>query len=103
MQRPLQLRYHSPGIIFFLPSHLASSNVYEAGHTKVTSLAKKKKNSLRVPFNPPSMLNSKCGLILAKAAALRINLNLDGAPITSQSQTQFKMRTYSSEGNCFEY
>ena len=34
-----------------------------------------------------SMLKSKCGLILAKAAALRINLNLDGAPITSQSHT----------------
>jgi hypothetical protein len=34
-----------------------------------------------------SMLKSKCGLILAKAATLRINLNLDGAPITSQSHT----------------
>ncbi len=34
-----------------------------------------------------SMLKSKCGNILAKAAALRINLNLDGAPITSQSRT----------------
>ena len=34
-----------------------------------------------------SMLKSKCGNILAKAAALRINLNLDGAPITSQSHT----------------
>jgi hypothetical protein len=28
-----------------------------------------------------SMLKSKCGLILAKAAALRINLKLDGAPL----------------------
>ncbi len=34
-----------------------------------------------------SMLKSKCGNILAKAAALRINLNLDGAPITSKSHT----------------
>ena len=32
-------------------------------------------------------LKSRVGLILAKAAALRINLNLDGAPITSQSHT----------------
>ncbi len=34
-----------------------------------------------------SMLKSRVSLILAKAAALRINLNLDGAPITSQSHT----------------
>jgi hypothetical protein len=29
-----------------------------------------------------SMLKSRVGNILAKAASLRINLNLDGAPIT---------------------
>jgi hypothetical protein len=34
-----------------------------------------------------SMLKSRVGLILAKAAALRININFDGAPITSQSHT----------------
>jgi hypothetical protein len=34
-----------------------------------------------------SMMKSNCGLILPKTAALRINLNLDGAPITSQSHT----------------
>jgi hypothetical protein len=34
-----------------------------------------------------SRLKSKCGLILAKAAPLRINLNLDGTTITSQSHT----------------
>ena len=34
-----------------------------------------------------SMLKSKCGNILAKAAVLRMNLNLDGSPITSQSHT----------------
>jgi hypothetical protein len=28
-----------------------------------------------------------CGLLLAKAAALRVTLNLDGAPITSNSHT----------------
>jgi len=31
------------------------------------------------------MLKSKCGNILAKAATLRINLNLDGVPMTSVS------------------
>ena len=34
-----------------------------------------------------SMLKSRVNLILAKASALRINLNLDGAPITSVSHT----------------
>ena len=33
------------------------------------------------------MLKSRVSSILAKAAALRINLNLDGAPITSKSHT----------------
>jgi hypothetical protein len=34
-----------------------------------------------------SQLQSKVGLALAKAAALRVNLNLDGAPIASKSNT----------------
>ena len=34
-----------------------------------------------------SMMKSKCGNILVKAVSLRINLNLDGTPITSQSYT----------------
>ena len=34
-----------------------------------------------------SMLKSKCGNILSKTAVLRINLNLDGVPITSKSHT----------------
>jgi hypothetical protein len=34
-----------------------------------------------------SMFKSRCGNILAKAAALRITLNLDGASITSKSHT----------------
>jgi hypothetical protein len=34
-----------------------------------------------------SQLQSKVGLALAKAAALRININLDGAPIASKSHT----------------
>ena len=34
-----------------------------------------------------AMFNSKCGSLLAKASALRINLNLDGVPIASNSHT----------------
>ncbi len=32
-----------------------------------------------------NQLKSKCGLLLAKATALRVTLNLDGAPIASNS------------------
>jgi hypothetical protein len=39
----------------------------------------------RVVFS--SHLKSKVDLALTKAAALRVNLNLDGAPITSKSHT----------------
>ncbi len=34
-----------------------------------------------------NQLKSKCGLVLAKAAALRVTLNLDGTPIASNSHT----------------
>ena len=34
-----------------------------------------------------NQLKSKCGLLLAKAVALRVTLNLDGAPIASNSHT----------------
>ncbi len=34
-----------------------------------------------------NQLKSKCGLLLAKAAALRVTLNLDGQPIASNSHT----------------
>jgi hypothetical protein len=34
-----------------------------------------------------NQLKSKCGLLLGKAAALRVTLNLDGSPITSNSHT----------------
>ena len=34
-----------------------------------------------------SELRSKVGSTLAKAAALRVNLNIDGAPITSRTNT----------------
>jgi hypothetical protein len=41
-------------------------------------------------FRRTTFLNqfkSKCGLLLAKASVLRVHLNLDGAPITSNSHT----------------
>jgi hypothetical protein len=41
---------------------------------------------LRAAFS--QQLKGKVGLALVKATALRINLNLDGAPIASKSHTQ---------------
>jgi hypothetical protein len=41
----------------------------------------------RTPFRRPLSDRSKCGSILAKASVLRVNLNLDGAPIASNSHT----------------
>ena len=38
-----------------------------------------------------AQLKSKCGNLLAKTAALRINLNLDGTSITSQHQTKIDL------------
>ncbi len=38
-----------------------------------------------------SILKSGVGNILAKVAALRINLNLDGTPITSKSHSPFTL------------
>jgi hypothetical protein len=34
-----------------------------------------------------NQLKSKCGLLLAKSAALRVTLNFDGTPIVSNSHT----------------
>jgi hypothetical protein len=38
-----------------------------------------------------AQLKSKCGNLRSKTADLRINLNLDGAPITSQSYTNLTL------------
>jgi hypothetical protein len=47
--------------------------------------------SLATKFFPraafSSLLKSRVGNIIAKASALRVNLNLDGAPISSSSHT----------------
>ncbi len=50
----------------------------------------KEKKRTRINFRRAalfSMLKSRVGNIMAKASALRVNLNLDGAPIASSSHT----------------
>jgi len=60
----------------------------QRGWGEFFELEKKKKKEKKTVYSVLSQqLKSKVGLALAKAAALRITLNLDGAPITSKSHT----------------
>jgi hypothetical protein len=72
--------------ILFLQAHRETDRVF--GTTGVQS-AQSNMGSFfhfhRTAFS--SMMNSRVSSILAKAAALRITLNLDGSPITSKSHT----------------
>jgi hypothetical protein len=54
--------------------------------TKKTEFEEKKCFFLHLKLRG-AFAQSRVGLALAKAAALRINLNLDGAPIASKSHT----------------
>jgi hypothetical protein len=82
-------RLHSEFVrLLFLQTHretdrfFADSGVQSAQSAQTTS---DKFHFRRAAFS--SGLKSKVGLALAKAAALRINLNLDGTPIASKSHT----------------
>jgi hypothetical protein len=81
-------RLHSEFIrLLFLQAHRETDRFFAASgvQSAQSNLGSSYFHFRRAAFS--SMLKSKCGLILAKAAALCINLNLDGAPITSQSHT----------------
>jgi hypothetical protein len=83
-----QADLHSEFIrLLFLQSHRETDRFFtDSGVQSVQSnLGSSYFHFRRAAFS--SMLKSKCGLILVKAAALRINLNLDGESITSQSHT----------------
>ena len=80
-------RLHSEFIrLLFLQAHretdrfFADSGVQPAQHTSGGIFTFKREAFL-------SHLKSKMGSSLAKAAALRVNLNIDGAPITTRSHT----------------
>ena len=79
-------RLHSEFVrLLFLQAHretdrfFAASGVQLAQHTSGGFF-----HFRRAAFS--SMLKSKCGNILAKSAALRINLNLDGAPMNEMNE-----------------
>jgi hypothetical protein len=80
-------RLHSEFIrLLFLQAHretdrfFAASGVQPAQHTSGGHFPFKRGVFL-------AQLKSRIGTTLAKAAAMRVNLNIDGAPITSRSHT----------------
>jgi hypothetical protein len=82
-------RLHSEFIrlLFLLQAHRETDRFFAASgvQSAQSNLGSSYSHFRRAAFS--WMMKSKCGNILAKAAALRINLNLDGSPITSQSHT----------------
>jgi len=81
-------RLHSEFIrLLFLQAHRETDRFFATSgvQSAQSNLGSSYSHFRRAGFS--SMLKSKYGNILVKSAALRINLNLDGSPITSQSHT----------------
>jgi hypothetical protein len=79
-------RLHSEFIrILFLQTHRETDRFFEASGVLSAQSDRGFFHCRRAAFS--SMLKSRVGNILTKAEALRINLNLDGVPITSKSHT----------------
>jgi len=77
-------RLHSEFIrLLFLQSHRETDRFFAASGVQLAQTNRGFFHYRLAAFS--SMLKFRVGNILAKAAALRINLNLDGAPITSKS------------------
>ena len=70
--------------LYFLHAHRETDRFLAASGVQLTQ-SSTQHHYRRVAFS--SQLKSKVGHILAKAATLRINLNIDGAPIASRSHT----------------
>ena len=79
-------RLHSEFIrLLFFQTHRETDRFFEASGVHLTQTDRDQFHFRRTAFS--QHLKRKVGLALAKAAALRINLNLDGAPIASKSHT----------------
>jgi hypothetical protein len=81
-------RFHSDFIrLLFLQAHRETDRFFAVSGVQSTQ---SNLGDTCFHFRRAAVLNqlkSKCGLLLAKAAALRVTLNLDGAPIASHSHT----------------
>ncbi len=71
--------------LLFLQAHRESDRFFEASGVQLAQRQRGMFHFSRVAFS--AQLKAKVGSTLAKAAALRINLNIDGAPITSRTHT----------------
>jgi hypothetical protein len=79
-------RLHSEFVrLLFLQAHRETDRFFAASGVQLAQTDRGIFHYRRAAFS--SMLKSKVGLALAKAAALRIALNLDGSPIISKSHT----------------
>ena len=79
-------RLHSELVrLLFLQAHRETNRFFAASGVQLAQSDRVQFHYKRAAFS--SQLKSKVGNILAKAAALRIVLNIDGAPIASKSHT----------------
>ncbi len=81
-------RLHSEFIrLLFLQTHRETDRFFAASgvQSAQSNLGPSYFHFRRAAFS--GLLKSKCGSIIVKASALRVNLNLDGAPIASNSHT----------------
>jgi hypothetical protein len=79
-------RLHSEFVrLFFLQDHRETDRFFAASGVQLPQTQRGMFHFRRAAFS--QQFKSKVGLALAKAPALRTNLNLDGAPIASKSHT----------------
>ena len=78
-------RLHSEFVrLLFLQAHRETDRFFAASGVQ---LAQHDRGKFHRRAAVSAQLKAKVGSTLAKAAALRINLNIDGAPITSRTHT----------------
>jgi hypothetical protein len=79
-------RLHSEFVrLLFLQAHRETDRFFAASGVQSAQSDRDQFNFRRAAFSQD--LKRKVNLVLSKAAALRINLNIDGEPITSKSHT----------------
>ena len=80
------VRLHSEFIrLLFLQAHRETDRFFAASGVQLAQSTSSQFHVRRAAF--AQQLKSRVGLALAKAAALRNNLNIDGAPIISRTHT----------------
>ena len=80
-------RLHSEFVrLLFLQTHRETDRFFAASGVQLAQTQRDMFHFHRAAFS--DQLKVKVGSTLAKAAALRINLNIDGDPITSRTHTQ---------------